>query len=100
MVATRYYARYDESGRLYAIGTGLGGVDITEAEYNALLAEIREKAELVNQLYSGEITAEEVPEEWREEVERRVNERVAIEGEVAEQEISGEDFLSMLEEVL
>lgn len=96
----RYYAQYADSGKLTAIGTGAGGTEIAEAEYNALLAEIQEKAALVNQLYSGESTAEDVPEAWREEVERRVAERIAAEGEASEQEVSGEDFMSMLEEVL
>ena len=97
---SRHYAQYNEGGKLIAIGTGNGGTEITEAEYNALLAEIREKAALVEQLYSGEITAEEVPEAWREEIERRVSERIAAEGEAAEQPISGEEFMTMLGEVL
>ena len=96
----RHYAQYDDNGQLIAIGTGYGGVEITEAEYNTLLAEIREKAALVNQLYSGEIAAEDVPEAWREEIERRVSERIAAEGEAAEQPISGEEFMDMLGEVL
>lgn len=96
----RYYAQYDESGKLIAIGTGFGGTEITESQYNALLAEIREKAALVEQLYSGEINAEEVPAEWREEIERRVAERIAAEGEADEQPISGEEFMDMLGEVL
>lgn len=81
----RHYAIYADNGKLLAIGTGLGGVEITEAEYNALLVEIREKATLVNQLYSGEITADEVPEEWREEIERRVAERIEFEAAAAEE---------------
>lgn len=96
----RHYAQYNENGQLIAIGTGNGGVEITEAKYNALLSEIREKAALVEQLYSGEIAAEEVPAEWREEIERRVSERIAAEGEAAEQPISGEEFMDMLGEVL
>ena len=56
----RYYAQYNNSGKLIAIGTGAGGTEITEAEYNALLAEIREKAALVDKLYSGEITIDDV----------------------------------------
>ena len=96
----RYYAQYDESGKLIAIGTGAGGVEITEAEYNALLAEIREKAALVDKLYSGEITLDEVPADWQEEIQRRVNERITAEGEAAEQPVSGDEFLSMLEGVL
>lgn len=96
----RYYAQYNDSGKLIAIGTGNGGTEITESEYNALLAEIREKADLVDKLYSGEITIAEVPTDWQEEIQRRVNERITAEGEAAEQPISGDEFLSMLEEVL
>lgn len=96
----RYYAQYNDTGKLIAIGTGPGGTEITEAEYNTLLAEIREKVALVNQLYSGEITIADVPEDWREEIQRRVDERIAADGEAAEQEISGEEFLAMVQEVL
>ena len=96
----RYYAQYNDSGALLAIGTGYGGDEITEAEYNRLLAEIREKAALVGKLYSGEITISDVPTEWQEEIQRRVDERIAAEGEAEEQEISGDEFLSMIEEVL
>lgn len=95
----KYYAQY-LGNRLVAIGTGAGGVEITEAEYNALLAEIREKAALVDKLYSGEITLDEVPADWQEEIQRRVNERITAEGEAAEQPVSGDELLSMMEEVL
>ena len=95
----RYYKQVSDES-LIAIGTGYGGTEITEAEYNALLAEIREKAALVNKLYSGEITIDEVPAEWREEIQRRVDERIAADGEAAEQPVSGDEILSMLEEVL
>ena len=96
----KYYAKYNESGTLIAIGTGQGGTEITEAEYTCLLAEIREKAALVNQLYAGEITIDDVPSEWQEEIQRRVDERIAAEGEAAQQEVSGEEFMNMLEGVL
>ena len=96
----RYYARYNDSGKLLAIGTGPGGTEINEAEYNALLAEIREKAALVDKLYGGEITIADVPTDWQEEIQRRVDERIAAEGEAAEQLASGDEFLSMLEGVL
>ena len=96
----RYYAQYDDSGKLLAIGTGPGGTEITESEYNAILSEIREKAALVDKLYSGEITITEVPTDWQEEIQRRVDERIAAEGEAAEQPVSGDEFLSMLEGVL
>lgn len=96
----RYYAQYNDSGKLLAIGTGPGGTEIIEAEYNALLAEIREKAALVDNLYSGEITIDEIPADWREEIQRRVNERIAADGEESEQDISGDELMSMMEAVL
>lgn len=92
----RYYAQYNDSGKLIAIGTGLGGTEITEAEYNALLAEIREKAALVEQLYNGEITIDAVPAEWQEEIQRRVNERIAAEGAAEEQDLSAEEALNII----
>lgn len=95
----RYYAQYS-GNKLVAVGTGSGGVEITEAEYNALLSEIREKATLVNRLYTGEITISDVPTDWREEIQRRVNERIAAEGEAAQEEISGDELLTMIEGVL
>ena len=91
----RYYAQYNDSGKLIAIGTGYGGTEITEAEYNALLSEIREKAALVNKLYNGEITIDAVPVEWQEELQRRVTERQ--EAEQAEpEETELEDAIAAL----
>ena len=92
----RYYAQYNDSGNLIAIGTGAGGTEITEAEYNALLTEIREKAALVEQLYNGEIAIDEVPADWQEEIQRRVNERIAAEGAAEEQDLSAEEALDII----
>ena len=92
----RFFAQYNDSGNLIAIGTGAGGAEITESEYNALLAEIREKAALVDKLYSGEITLDEVPADWQEEIQRRVDERIAAEGSAEEQDISAEEALEIL----
>ena len=92
----RYYKRQNEFGILTAIGTGLGGTEITESEYNALLSEIREKAALVDKLYSGEITIDAVPVDWQEEIQRRVDERIAAEGSAEEQDISAEEALDIL----
>lgn len=92
----RYYAQYNAYGTLHAIGTGPGGVEITEAEYTRLLTEIREKAALVDKLYSGEITIGDVPEAWREEIQRRVDARIAAEGEAAQQDISAEEALAII----
>ena len=92
----RYCAFYNENGELLAIGTGPGGVEITEAEYNALLTEIRTKAALVDQLYNGEISIDDVPSEWREEIQRRVDERIAAEGEAADQDIPADEALDII----
>lgn len=91
----RYFASY-LNNKVIAIGTGCGGVEITEAEYNTLLAEIREKATLVDQLYNGEITIDAVPTEWQEEIQRRVNERIAAEGAAEEQDLSAEEALDII----
>ena len=91
----KYFAQY-ENGILTAIGTGAGDVEITESEYNALLSEIREKAALVDKLYSGEITIADVPTEWQEEIQRRVDERIAAEGAAAEQDIPADEALNII----
>lgn len=92
----RYYARYSDTGALLAIGTGPGGTEITESEYNRLLAEIREKAALVDKLYSGEITITDVPAAWRDEIQLRVDERIAAEGAAEEQDIPAEEALDII----
>ena len=92
----RYYAQYNDMGKLIVIGTGYGGTEITEAEYNTLLSEIREKAAFVNKLYSGEITIDAVPVDWQEEIQRRVDERIAAEGTAEEQDIPAEEALDIL----
>lgn len=98
----RYFCWRDENGELLAIGTGTGagGVEITEEEYGRLLTMIREKASLVDRLYAGEIAMDDVPAEWQEEIQRRVDERIAAEGEAAEEDISEEERAAELEEAL
>ena len=90
------YYKIENDNNIVAIGTGLGGTEITEAEYNTLLAEIHEKAALVDKLYSGEITIDAVPVDWQEEIQRRVDERIAAEGSAEEQDISAEEALDIL----
>lgn len=96
----RYYAQRNENNTIIAIGTGPGGVEITEEEYNRLLAEIQTKATLVSQFYNDEITLADVPAEWQEEIQQRVDERIATEGKAAEQEISSDEFYNMVEQIL
>ena len=91
----RYYCQYSDSGALLAVGTGPGGTEITEAEYNTLLAEIRAKAQLVGDVYNGVKTLDDAPAEWRDEIQRRVTERQ--EAEQAEpEETELEDAIAAL----
>ena len=67
----RYYKMTDADGKLTAVGTGAGGVEITAEEYAELSAEIRQKAALVAALVAGEIAETDIREDWREEIVRR-----------------------------
>ena len=91
----RYY-KIVNGDYLLAVGTGNGGEEITEAEYNTMLAEIREKVALIVKLYSGEITIADVPTDWQEEIQHRVEERIAAESAVAEQDIPAEEALGII----
>ncbi len=84
VIKMRYYAEYDENNKLFAIGTGYGGTEITKEEYDALLAEIQAKAAFVDKLYGNKITLDEIPSEWQEEIHRRVNERIEAEAAMEE----------------
>lgn len=70
----RYYKMTDSDGNLTAIGTGSGGVEITEGEYAVMAEEIAQKAALVTALAAGEIMENDIREDWREEVIRRAGE--------------------------
>ena len=91
----RYYCQYSDSGALLAVGTGPGGTEITEAEYNTLLAEIRAKAQLVDDVYNGVKTLDDVPAEWRDEIQRRVTERQEAE-QTEPEETELEDAIAAL----
>ena len=91
-----YYAQYNDSGKLIAIGTGPGGVEITVSEYNVLLSEILQEAALVVQLYNGEINIDDLTTEWQEEIQRRVDERIAAEGTAEDQDLSAEEALNII----
>ena len=91
----RYYADYYNTN-LLSVGIGNCGSEITESEYNSLLSEIREKAALVDKLYSGEITIDDVPTAWKEEIQQRADERIAAEGEADQQDIPAEEALDII----
>ena len=92
----RYYAQYNENNTLVVIGSGLGGVEITEAEYNTLLAEIRAKAQLVDDVYNGVKTLDDVPAEWRDEIQRRVTKRQEAEAEAEPEQSEMDDMAAAL----
>lgn len=92
----RYYAQYNTEKKLIAIGMGAGGTEVTEAEYNRLSDEIDTKLYLVDALYSGEITLADVPADWQEEIQRRVDERITTEGTIDEQDIPAEEALDII----
>ena len=50
----------------------------------------------MDKLYSGEITIDAVPVDWQEEIQRRVDERIATEGTSEEQDISADEALDIL----
>lgn len=92
----RYFKEIEPEGRLLCIGIGRGGVEITELEYAALSKEIEEKEKLVEALYSGTITLEGVPSEWREEIQQRVDEMVEQMGAYDTQDIYDEEALDII----
>lgn len=68
------------------------GVEITESEYLVLLVEIKEKTSLVNNICNGIKTMDDVPTEWRNEIEQRVHERKTEE----EPELTTEEALEII----
>lgn len=93
----KYFAIYGESGNVVSFGTTTVNTpyEITEAEYNALLTETHEKAAYTEKLYAGEITIDDVPEAWREEVQANVDALKAADEEAANN-ISAEEALSII----
>lgn len=77
----RYYAQYAQDGKLIQIGIGPGGTEITREEYEAQLTAIRQKNELTDRLYRGEITQADLPADWREEIVANVAAIIAEQGE-------------------
>ena len=96
----KYYIVRNGDSIALGCGDSLGGEEITKEEYDALLTEIRVKAVLVDKLYSGEITIEDVATEWQEEIQRRVDNRIKAEAEAEENtEATIEDYQRMLAEL-
>lgn len=94
----RYFKEFDENGKLHSIGAGdaLNGIDITKEEYEILLEEFKAKTEYANKVYYCEITIDEVPEEYRADVQAEVDEIISIQGAYDPDEISDEEALAII----
>lgn len=91
----RYY-KIIKNNTLYAIGTGAGGIEITSDEYRTLSHEIDTKINLIEDLLAKKITIDSVPAEWQEEIQRRVDECIAAQGALDEQDISDSEALDII----
>ena len=95
----KFFAVYEggelkEVGKLY--GDFVTDFAITEAEYTTLLAEIRAKAQLVDDVYNGVKSLDDVPAEWRDEIQRRVTERQEAEAEAEPEQSEMDDMAAAL----
>ena len=96
----KYYVIRNGDTLILGCGNGLGGEEITKEEYDALLQEVRVKISLTNNLYDGKITLEDVPTEWKEEIQKRVDDRIKAEAEAKENaEPTIEDYQRALAEL-
>ena len=96
----RYY-KIVKDGVLQAIGIGPeSGEEIREAEYNDLMAEIQAKAGHVDAVCADPLAIDAVPQEWRDEILRRVEERRQAEQEAQSADISADELGRMMMEVL
>ena len=89
----KYFAKYDKNGMLLAISTGAGETEISETQYNNALRVIREKAEMVERVIAETIDRKDIPEEWREEIEKRAADRMA---QLQNEQISADEALEIL----
>lgn len=67
---------------------------ITAEEYALALNEIKGKTALVEKLYKGNIVITDIPAEWQEEIQRRVDERIAAAQE--ESDLTAEEALDII----
>ena len=96
----KYYVIRNDGNIVLGCGDSLGGEEITKEAYDALITEVRVKTALVNDLYAGKITIEDVSAEWQEEIQRRVDDRIRAEAEAKENaEATEEDYQRALAEL-
>ncbi len=70
------------------------GIEITAEEYAAEFEIIKAKAEWTRKVFSGTANIEDVPDEWREEIENNVVNLQSSEEE--DDEISAEEALEII----
>ena len=93
----KYFANYDENGRLLSLQRGnRGGVAITAEEYNRLIAWILRINDLAYQVFNGEITMADVPEEDKAEVLIRVKELQEHANTEQTEEISADEAIHII----
>ena len=78
----------------------LGFIELTEAEYENQLKEIKQKIILAIKLYNEEIRMDEIPIELLEEIQTVIEELIFEEQNRENLPISSGEFYSMIEEVL
>ena len=71
-----------------------GENEITKEEYDGIRAVIFEKKRWVNEVFSGEASLDDVPEDWREEIASRVERR--REEEAQPEEIGMDEALDII----
>lgn len=71
------------------------GGEISSGEYAAALEDIEARAQWVYDICRGLASIEDVPEEWREEIRQRVEERL-VESGAEDQEISPEEAMEII----
>lgn len=87
----RYYISNPEAER--------GFEELTESEWISLIGE-GENRTYANQVYRGEISIDDVPEELCEAVQAIVDAKIERFGEYMERDISASELKSMIEGVL
>jgi hypothetical protein len=92
----KYYKILNERGEMIAIGTDCGGVEITQEEYMRIEVELQAKAVLTEAILNGEMDAEDIPDEWREEILADAEAIRQQEAAAGEQEIGAEEALEII----
>lgn len=72
-----------------------GFIEVTEAEWNALIG-TEETRPYANQVYRGELSIEEVPEDLREAVQAVVDTKIARWGTYESRDISDSEALNII----